>query len=60
MSAESRDYIVLTGTKELLDYIDWKDNLKTPWSEEEWAVNKPIIREYLEYVYGLAQKKTAA
>lgn len=53
--AESRDYIVLNGTKELLDYIDWKTNLKTPWNEDEWAVNKPIIREYLQFVHDRAK-----
>ena len=58
--AESRDYIVLNGTKELLDYIDWKANLKTPWTEDEWAANKPIIREYLNFVYERAKAKTAA
>jgi len=51
----SRDYIVLNGTKELLDYIDWKANLKTPWTEEEWAQRKPIIREYLQFVHDRAK-----
>lgn len=58
--AESRDYIVLTGTKELLDYIDWKTNLKTPWTEEEWVQRKPIIREYLNFVHERAKAKIAA
>ena len=53
--AESRDYIVLNGTKELLDYIDWKTNLKTPWTEEEWFQRKPIIREYLQFVHDRAK-----
>ena len=44
MSAiEPRDYIVLTGTKELLDHIEFKQDLNTPWTEDEWANNKPII-----------------
>ena len=58
--AESRDYIVLNGTKELLDYIDWKANLKTPWTEDEWAINKPIIREYLQFVHDRAKANTSA
>ena len=34
MSAvEPRDYIVLTGTKELLDHIEWKQDLNVPWTE---------------------------
>lgn len=57
MAAESRDYIILTGTQELLVYIDHKRNIKTPWGENEWAVNKPIIREYLEFVHGLAKDR---
>ena len=58
MSAvEPRVYIVLTGTKELLDHIEFKQDLNVPWTEDEWANNKPIIHEYLMFVHNRAQRK---
>ena len=56
---DSRDYLLLNGTKELLDNINWQDsaNQLHPWSELDWHKNKQIIKEYLEYIINDIEKK---
>ena len=55
--SSSRDYILLGGTKELLDNIKWQDH--PPWSEPDWHKNKQIIEEYLEYIINDTEKNLA-
>ena len=60
--SSSRDYILLGGTKELLDNIRWQDpanQIHPPWSEPDWRKNKQIIEEYLEYIINDAEKNLA-
>ena len=57
--SDSRSYILLSGTKELLDNIRWQDpanQIKYPWPEPEWHKNKQIIEEYLEYIINDVEK----
>ena len=58
---DSRDYILLGGTKELLNNMKWQDpaNQLHPWSEPDWRKNKQIIEEYLEYIINDAEKNLA-
>jgi len=58
---DSRDYILLGGTKELLDNIKCQDPASQahPWSEPDWCKNKQIIEEYLEYIINDAEKNLA-
>ena len=53
---DSRDYILLGGTKELLSNMKWKDH---PWSDPDWHKNKQIIEEYLEYIIDDVEKNLA-
>jgi len=58
---DSRDYILLGGTKELLSNMKWQDpaSLDHPWSQPDWHKNKQIIEEYLEYVINDVEKNIA-
>jgi len=58
-SADSRDYITVAGSKELLDNLDYSTNPSSPWENNPTQFNKykPIIREYLAYVYETTNKK---
>ena len=59
--SSSRDYILLGGTRELLNNMKWQDpaNQSHPWSEPDWHKNKQIIEEYLEYIINDAEKNLA-
>ena len=59
---DSRSYILLGGTKELLNNMKWQDpasQAHPPWSEPDWRKNKQIIEEYLEYIINDAEKNLA-
>ena len=58
---DSRDYILLGGTKELLSNMTLQDPdiQDHPWSELDWHKNKKIIEEYLEYVINDVEKNLA-
>ena len=49
--AGSRDYMILSGSKELLDNLQYGAEHYKPWDEKTWEQNKPILEEYLDYVY---------
>lgn len=57
--ADSRDYLILAGSKELLDIIKWRKDEEQiyPWTHEEWLLNKPIIEQYLEFMYKKTNEK---
>ena len=37
--------------KELLDNLQYGAEHYKPWDEKTWEQNKPILEEYLDYVY---------
>jgi len=47
----STDYIILSGSKELLDNLQYGTEHHKPWDEKTWEKNKPILEEYLGHVY---------
>jgi hypothetical protein len=55
--ADSRDYITVAGSKELLDHLDYNPDPSTPWTPDQFNQYKPIIREYLDHVYVTTNKK---
>lgn len=59
---DSRDYICLSGAKELLDEVklDHHHQLTYPGDDRDIEKNKKIIEEYLEHRYVKAYKKINA
>jgi hypothetical protein len=59
---DSRDYICLSGAKELLDEVklDHHHQLTYPGGDRDIEKNKKIIEEYLEHRYVKAYKKINA
>ena len=58
---DSRDYICLSGAKELLDEVKLDHHQLTyPWSDRDIEKNKKIKQEYLEHRYVKAYKKINA
>ena len=43
--------MILSGSKELLDNLQYGAEHYKPWDEKTWEQNKPILEEYLDYVY---------
>ena len=54
--ADSRDYIMFSGSKELLDNLQFGTRPKS-WDEKTWNENKPVLEEYLTYVCDQIQQK---
>ena len=58
-NTDSRDYIVFCGSRELLDNLQFSNGRFRPklWDEKTWNENKPVLEEYLTYVYDQIQQK---
>jgi len=57
MSVDSRDYIVLTGSKELLNEVEYDKELPYPWDTQDIEHNRRIVKEYLEFRHNSIQNK---
>ena len=57
MAGDSRDYICLSGAKELLDEVKLDISARYPWDTPYREQNKKIVEEYLEYRYAKAVSK---
>jgi hypothetical protein len=57
--ADSIDYIMFSGSKELLDSLQFGNGRfkPEPWDEKTWNENKPVLEEYLTYVRDQIQQK---
>jgi len=57
MSVNSVDYVYLTGSRELLNEVKYKQDLSYPWASQDVEHNRQIVKEYLEFRYKTAQEK---
>lgn len=57
MAGDSRDYICLSGAKELLDEVKLDISVTYPWDTNNIDHNRKIVEEYLEYRYAKAVSK---
>ena len=54
---DSRDYIFLSGAKELLDEVQLNNEITYPWDTAEVEEKRQIVKQYLEHRYNVANKK---
>lgn len=50
VAKDPKEYLMLNGTAELLENIEYSSDPMKPWTQEEWEQNRKIIVEYLTHV----------